>query len=111
MKNITLALDDETYRLARIRAAEQGSSVSALFKQIVSGTGSPRGADWLDLASEARALTADRTHTPSETLQRVGRSERSKTSGTKAALLSRLYAEPVVAVGSWSREELYEDQP
>ena len=111
MKNITLALDDETYRLARIRAAEQGRSVSALFKQIVSGTGSQKGADWLDLASEVRTLTANRTHTPSQTLQREDRIERSMVSGTKAALLSRLHSEPVVTVGSWSREALYEDQP
>lgn len=30
MKNITVAVDDEIYRSARIRAAEQGTSVSAL---------------------------------------------------------------------------------
>jgi plasmid stability protein len=32
MKNITVSLDDETYRRARIKAAEQDSSVSALVK-------------------------------------------------------------------------------
>ncbi|MEI7929094.1 MAG: hypothetical protein WCH40_11140 [Verrucomicrobiales bacterium] len=32
MKNITIAVDDELYRLARIKAAENSSSVSALFK-------------------------------------------------------------------------------
>lgn len=32
MKNITLKVDDETYRNARIRAAEQGSSVSAMVR-------------------------------------------------------------------------------
>jgi plasmid stability protein len=111
VKNITLALDDETYRLARIRAAEEGSSVSALFKQIVSETGLARGAGWLDLAAEVRALTAGRTQIPSEVLQREGRNERGNAGGTKAALLSRLRSEPVVAVGSWSRDELYEDQP
>ena len=30
MKNITVSVPDEVYRTARIRAAEQGSSVSAL---------------------------------------------------------------------------------
>lgn len=30
MKNITLAVPDDVYRTARIRAAERGSSVSAL---------------------------------------------------------------------------------
>ena len=32
MKNITLAVDDETYRFARIRAAELDTSVSALVR-------------------------------------------------------------------------------
>jgi hypothetical protein len=32
MKNITVAVDDETYRLARIAAAERNTSVSALVR-------------------------------------------------------------------------------
>ena len=32
MKNITIAVDDETHRAARVRAAELGTSVSALVK-------------------------------------------------------------------------------
>ena len=32
MKNITLSVDDETYRLARIKAAENGTSVSAMVR-------------------------------------------------------------------------------
>jgi plasmid stability protein len=32
MKNITVTVDDETYRKARIKAAERGTSVSALVK-------------------------------------------------------------------------------
>ena len=32
MKNITVSIDDETYRLARVRAAEEGTSVSALVR-------------------------------------------------------------------------------
>jgi plasmid stability protein len=32
MKNITVSLDDETYRRARIKAAERDTSVSALVK-------------------------------------------------------------------------------
>jgi hypothetical protein len=32
MKNVTISLDDETYRRARIRAAEQGTSLSAMVK-------------------------------------------------------------------------------
>jgi plasmid stability protein len=33
MKNITVSLDDEIYRRARIRAAERETSVSALVRQ------------------------------------------------------------------------------
>ena len=32
MKNITVSVDEETYRLSRIRAAEKGTSVSALVR-------------------------------------------------------------------------------
>ena len=32
MKNITVSVDDETYRLAHVRAAERGTSVSALVR-------------------------------------------------------------------------------
>jgi hypothetical protein len=37
MKNVTVALDDEVYRQARIRAAEQGTSLSALVKGYLTG--------------------------------------------------------------------------
>jgi plasmid stability protein len=37
VKNITIAIDDETYRRARIKAAERGTSVSALVKQFLTG--------------------------------------------------------------------------
>ncbi len=32
MKNITVSVDEETYRLSRIKAAERGTSVSALVR-------------------------------------------------------------------------------
>jgi predicted transcriptional regulator len=35
MRNITVSLDDETYRRARIIAAERDTSVSALVKQFL----------------------------------------------------------------------------
>lgn len=35
MKNITVSVDDETYRRARIRAAELGKSVSALVRDLL----------------------------------------------------------------------------
>jgi hypothetical protein len=37
VKNITVSLDDVTYRRARIVAAERGTSVSALVKQFLEG--------------------------------------------------------------------------
>lgn len=33
MKNITVSIDDEIYHLARVRAAEEGTSVSALVRE------------------------------------------------------------------------------
>ncbi len=35
MKNITVSVDDETYRAARIKAAERDTSVSALVRQFL----------------------------------------------------------------------------
>jgi plasmid stability protein len=35
MKNITVTVDDETYRRARVRAAEADTSVSALVKKFL----------------------------------------------------------------------------
>lgn len=37
MKNITVTVDDELYRLVRIRAAERNTSVSALVRQFLTG--------------------------------------------------------------------------
>ncbi len=35
MKNITVTVDDNTYRVARVRAAEAGTSVSALVRDFL----------------------------------------------------------------------------
>ena len=35
MKNITLKIDDETYRKARIRASQEGTSVSAMVREFL----------------------------------------------------------------------------
>ncbi|HEV2747265.1 MAG TPA: DUF6364 family protein [Allosphingosinicella sp.] len=40
MKNVTVSLDDETYRAARIKAAEAGRSLSALVRDYLQGLGS-----------------------------------------------------------------------
>jgi plasmid stability protein len=89
VKNITVALDDETYRQARIRAAERNTSVSAMVKQLLIQASGERELDlaptfdpderksqFLDLAEQLRALSAGRKHTPAEALQREGRDER-----------------------------------
>ena len=39
MKNITVSIDEETYRLSRVRAAELGTSVSALVRRYLSAIG------------------------------------------------------------------------
>ncbi len=44
MKNITLSVDDETWRQARIKAAEQGTTVSALVRNYLN-TLSRRGTE------------------------------------------------------------------
>ncbi|HWU15939.1 MAG TPA: hypothetical protein VN157_18225 [Caulobacter sp.] len=35
MKNITVSIDDETYRRARVKAAEKDTSVSAMVRQFL----------------------------------------------------------------------------
>jgi hypothetical protein len=40
VKNITVSLDDETYRRARLKAAERETSVSALVRQFLIDLGS-----------------------------------------------------------------------
>ena len=51
MKNIAVSLDEETYRLAHVRAAERGTSVSALVRAylVALGQGQVIEADFDDL--------------------------------------------------------------
>ena len=37
MKNITISLDDETHRLAKLKAAQKGTSVSAMVRAYLNG--------------------------------------------------------------------------
>jgi predicted CopG family antitoxin len=57
MKNITVTVDDDTYRLARIKAAERDTSVSALVRNFLSelASGDP---DVRRLEREERELRA-----------------------------------------------------
>lgn len=74
MKNLTLSLDDEVYRQARIAAAERGTSISALVRDYLQALARPSGAAidpaasllaTLDQAGTFRAadrLTRDEAH-------------------------------------------------
>lgn len=55
MKNITVTVDDETYRKARIKAAEQDTSVSALVKHFLAELAAGKS-DTKRLMREERAL-------------------------------------------------------
>ena len=44
MRNISIALDDETYRRAQVIAAQRNSSVSALVKRYLIGLAAPANA-------------------------------------------------------------------
>lgn len=55
MKNITVSVDDETHRQARIRAAELGTSVSALVRAYLESLCSQPAA-----ISDAERLTEDK---------------------------------------------------
>jgi len=55
MKNITVSVDDDTYRRARMKAAEQDTSVSALVKQFLTELASGES-DAERLRREERAL-------------------------------------------------------
>jgi len=57
MKNITVSVDDDVYRLARIKAAERDTSVSALVKDFLSGLAADEG-DFERLAREEQELRA-----------------------------------------------------
>ena len=55
VKNVTVSLDDDTYRRARMIAAERDTSISALVKEFLLGLGS--GESQVDrLKREERAL-------------------------------------------------------
>jgi plasmid stability protein len=55
VKNITVSLDDETYRRARVKAAERDTSVSALVRQFLMDLGSGES-DVERLRREERSL-------------------------------------------------------
>lgn len=61
MKNVTIALDDEVYRQARIRAAELGTSLSALVKEYLIGLAAGQAPQ----AAGVREVSVPFKHAPS----------------------------------------------
>jgi plasmid stability protein len=55
VKNITLSVPDDVYRAARIRAAERGSSVSAIVAEYLRSLSS-EGAAFVRLEAQQRAI-------------------------------------------------------
>ncbi len=71
-------LDEDTVVRLKRRAARHGRSAEAEHREIlrIALSGETDRASWDDLAARVRALSADRSHTPSDILQREGRDER-----------------------------------
>jgi plasmid stability protein len=112
MKNITVSLDDETYRQARIVAAEQNTSVSALVRRFLSKLAIPA------MTSEERqaelerffaALDAKRTST-SEPRRATFTPPPVRKPDVRSARLLKTLAKGrnVKPVGRLRREELYD---
>ena len=75
MKNVTLALDDDTYRRARITAAERNQSVSALVRGYLRSLkpdsgGEQRGARLFAALDKSRSFRAARRLTREEAHER-----------------------------------------
>ena len=61
MKNITISVDDELYRQARIKAAERSESISSLFRTFLTRlTASPGGESELERLQRESALGSTR---------------------------------------------------
>lgn len=58
MKNVTLAVPDDVYRQARIRAAERGTSVSALVAEYLRSLSGP-SSEFIRLRDLQQTITAD----------------------------------------------------
>jgi len=61
MKNITVVVPDDIYRTARIRAAERGTSVSALVTEFL-GSLSDTGPEFARLVAQQRLIQAQIQH-------------------------------------------------
>ena len=78
MKNITLKIDDETYRKARIRAASEGTSVSAMVRDFLireAGEEDDREARRVKALEELYQIAEKRGAKKSKTLKPMTREE------------------------------------
>lgn len=57
MKNLTVSVPDDVYRRARIRAAEQGRSVSALVTEYLTAMNEDEDARFQELLGRQRKVT------------------------------------------------------
>lgn len=58
MKNVTVSIPDDVYRAARVRAAEDGSSLSSLVADYLRSL-SRRGAEFARLEAQERQVLAE----------------------------------------------------
>ena len=81
MKNITVSVDEETHRLARIRAAELNTSVSALVRNYLRSLAGDRG----DEAASISEVVETKRERRLRLLNKVFEEIRATRSGFKAA--------------------------
>ena len=82
MKNITLKIDDETYRKARMRAASEGTSISAMVREFLNQQADD------ELERENRRITA------LDVLYRIAEARgETRTAPLKALTREEIYAE------------------
>jgi len=76
MKNITLKIDDETYRQARVRAADAGTSVSAMVREFLQ-EGNATASNEADRRAKLEQLFLARSKKPrrAETMTPLSRDE------------------------------------
>lgn len=72
MKNITVSVDDDTYRRARIKAAEQDTSVSALVRQFLDGLAAEDSSAQRELRERPRDFRGE-DRPPGDTSRQRGR--------------------------------------
>jgi hypothetical protein len=70
MKNITVSIDDETYRRARMKAAENDTSVSAVVKRLLTEFADGKSTFDQLLAEEAALRASIRSFDASDRLSR-----------------------------------------